>query len=149
MSASQVLSVRDLVIGTRSRTLVGPLSFDVNPGERVGLIGESGSGKSLTTLAVMGLLPDNLKVSGQIVLAGRSILGLDERAMAPLRGQVASMIFQEPMTAIDPTMRVGKQIAEVLALHRNVYLPSGLDSATSRRMTKSPLVNSNGDFFCD
>jgi len=114
---SPVLRVRDLIIGTRSRTLVGPVSFDVGAAERVGLIGESGSGKSLTALAIMGLLPDNLHATGQVLLAGQSVLGLPERAMAPLRGRVASMIFQEPMTALDPTMRVGKQIAEAYTLH--------------------------------
>ncbi|HQA77959.1 MAG TPA: ABC transporter ATP-binding protein, partial [Propionicimonas sp.] len=82
------------------------------------IIGESGSGKTVTALAVMGLLPENATVTGSISLNATEIVGLDEVGMARLRGDVISMVFQEPMTALDPTMRVGRQVAEVLRLHQ-------------------------------
>jgi len=82
------------------------------------VIGESGSGKTVTALAVMGLLPENATVTGSISLNATEIVGLDEVGMARLRGDVISMVFQEPMTALDPTMRVGRQVAEVLRLHQ-------------------------------
>ena len=114
-----VLEVENLSVafGHRQIAAVRDVSFQVGAGERVGLIGESGSGKTVTALAVMGLLPDNATVTGRLRVAGNQIIGLDERTLARLRGNVMSMVFQEPMTALDPTMRVGRQVAEVLRLH--------------------------------
>jgi ABC-type glutathione transport system ATPase component len=109
------VDVSGLCVRTRSRVLVDSVEFSIAPGERVGLIGESGSGKSLTSLAIMGLLPDNLTASGSVSIAGSpNVVGLTDKEMAPYRGRVASMVFQEPMTALDPLMRVGDQLAEVL-----------------------------------
>jgi len=114
-----LLAVRDLTISTGSRTLVHPLSFGIGPGERVGLIGESGSGKSLTSAAIMGLLPAELSARGEVALAGESgnLLTRDEKSLARLRGDRMSMVFQEPMSALNPLMRVGDQVAEVMRLH--------------------------------
>ena len=104
-----VVEVSDLHIGEE---LVRGVSFTVARGERLGVIGQSGSGKSLTALAVMGLLPPTLRASGSVRLAGREVLGLSDRRMRRLRGRVASMVFQEPMSALDPLMTVGRQVAE-------------------------------------
>jgi peptide/nickel transport system ATP-binding protein len=93
------------------------LSFSIDRGDTVGLIGESGCGKSITALALMGLLPDGAKVSGSIRLDGRELVGLDEDALCTLRGRRIGMVFQEPMTALNPLHTVGHQIAEPLRLH--------------------------------
>ncbi|QAY63824.1 ABC transporter ATP-binding protein [Xylanimonas allomyrinae] len=112
------LRVADLAVRTRHQTLVEGVSLTVGVGERVGLIGESGSGKSLTALSVLGLLPDNLTATGTVDVAGeRDLLARPERRLARLRGSLVSMIFQEPMTALDPLVRVGAQVAEVVTLH--------------------------------
>ena len=113
------LRVEDLTVRTASgRTLVDGVSLTVGAGERVGLIGESGSGKSLTALAVLGLLADNLAATGRVDVAGEhDLLARSDRRLAPLRGSLVSMVFQEPMTALDPLVRVGRQVAEVVLLH--------------------------------
>lgn len=117
-AAPPALAVRDLAVRTRDRVLVDGVSLTVGAGERVGLIGESGSGKSLTALAVMGLLPDGVTATGGVdVAAERGLLARGDRRLAPLRGRLMSMVFQEPMTALDPLVRVGAQVAEVMTLH--------------------------------
>ncbi|WP_314711352.1 ABC transporter ATP-binding protein [Propionibacterium acidifaciens] len=124
-----LLRVRDLHVdfGRRRVEALHGIDLTVEAGARVGLIGESGSGKSVTALAVMGLLPDNAHVSGSIEFAGRELVGLSDAGFAALRGDLVSMIFQEPMTALDPTMRVGRQVAEVLRLHQGA--PAGMARA--------------------
>ncbi len=114
-----LLEVSDLSVafGRRRRVAVDGVSFRLDAGQRLGIIGESGSGKTVTALAVLGLLPENALVSGSIRLGGRELIGLDDATHARLRGDLVSMVFQEPMTALDPTMRVGRQVAEVLRLH--------------------------------
>ncbi|NLA55476.1 MAG: ABC transporter ATP-binding protein [Corynebacterium humireducens] len=109
-----ILSVTGLRVGDG---LLDDITFTVGRGERVGLIGESGSGKSLTALSIMGLLPRGLSATGSVVLEGQELIGLPDRRIRPLRGRVMSMVFQEPMTALDPLMTVGKQVQE--AAHRS------------------------------
>lgn len=117
------IEVRDLGVHTRRRTLVEGLDLTLEAGDRVGLIGESGSGKSLTALAIMGLLPDNLHATGSIELTPEDgggttqVVGASDAAMSRLRGRDLSMVFQEPMSALNPTMRVGDQVAEVMEIH--------------------------------
>ncbi|MGN7799141.1 ATP-binding cassette domain-containing protein [Leifsonia sp. 22587] len=113
-----VLEVRGLSVATRDGVpLVHDVSFELAPGERLSLIGESGSGKSLTSFALTGLLPEGLVASGSILLDGVQVIGARERDLVPLRGRVASTVFQEPLTALDPLMRLGRQVAEPLRRH--------------------------------
>lgn len=106
-----------VAFGRRRTVAVEDLSFTLGEHERLGIIGQSGSGKSVTALAMIGLLPENAHVTGSVLLNGREMVGAPERELRALRGNDVSMIFQEPMTALDPTMRVGRQIGEVMALH--------------------------------
>ncbi|SEC43530.1 ABC transporter ATP-binding protein [Paenibacillus sp. GP183] len=97
------------------------VSFSVNQGEIVGIVGESGSGKSVTALSILGLLEKNAAItSGEIIYAGRNLLALNKKDTQAIRGKEIGMVFQEPMTALHPTMRVGKQLAEVIKRHRGV-----------------------------
>jgi peptide/nickel transport system ATP-binding protein len=118
-----ILQVQDLSIGFGGREVVHAISFDIAAGETLGLVGESGSGKSATSLAVLRLLPAEATVSGRIRLAAGSggavdLLALPEREMRRRRGRDVAMIFQEPMTALNPVMRVGEQIAEAVRAHQ-------------------------------
>ena len=92
--------------------------FELHSGEVLAIVGESGSGKSTTALATMGLLPKNANVRGSIIVDGTEVIGLDKRALRSLRGRLASVIFQEPMTALNPVYTVGFQIAEMLRSHQ-------------------------------
>ncbi|MEU5820994.1 ABC transporter ATP-binding protein [Streptomyces sp. NPDC047803] len=96
------------------------VSLHVAPGETLALVGESGSGKSTIALAAMGLLTGNARATGSAVIAGTQVVGARESDLAALRGRTASMVFQEPATALDPLTRVGRQIAEVIRNHRDV-----------------------------
>ena len=96
---------------------VRDVSFRISPREVLGLVGESGSGKSVSSLAILRLLPPQARISGQIVFEGRNLLELPEVKMRAIRGSGISMIFQEPMTALNPVMRVGDQVAEAVLAH--------------------------------
>ncbi|MCK6081442.1 ABC transporter ATP-binding protein [Microbacterium sp. EYE_5] len=111
------LVVRGLTIDISGRRVVDGLDLDVAGGARVGLIGESGSGKSLTALALLGLLPDGATVSGSIRWDDRELVGLRDRDLARLRGDEIGMVFQEPQTALNPIRTVGRQIAESIRIH--------------------------------
>jgi oligopeptide/dipeptide ABC transporter ATP-binding protein len=117
-----LLSVKDLVIVSEAAgeetVLVDGVSFDVVEGEVLCIVGESGSGKSLTMLAVMGLLPAGLRVAaGSIELRGRDLLRLSDEQLRRIRGKDIGMIFQDPMTSLNPLRRVGGQLAEAVRLH--------------------------------
>ncbi|WP_313541086.1 ABC transporter ATP-binding protein [Leifsonia aquatica] len=113
-----ILDVRNLSVAARDGSpLVRDVSFSIGAGERVSLIGESGSGKSLTSFAVAGLLPDGLTATGSVELDGVQVVGAKERDLVPLRGRTVSFVFQEPLTALDPLMRLGQQVAEPLKRH--------------------------------
>jgi peptide/nickel transport system ATP-binding protein len=123
MHARPILRVDGLSIGFGGRAAVDRISFEIGAGETLGLVGESGSGKSATSLAVMGLLPAEAELSGKILFAGADGLGevdllkMREGEMRRLRGREVAMIFQEPMTALNPAMRVGAQIGEAVLAH--------------------------------
>lgn len=129
-----LLEVQDLTV-TRadgSRLLDG-VSWDVDAGDRLGVIGESGSGKSLTALAILGLLPDGLRATGHVRLGDRELIGASDRALRRVRGARIAMVFQEPLTALDPLMRVGRQLTGPLRLHR------GLSRASARAQASELL----------
>ncbi len=100
--------------------IIKGIDFSIEKGERLGIVGESGCGKSITALAIMALLPDRSKVTGQILLNGEDINLFNEEQMCRIRGDKIGMIFQEPMTALNPVKTIGAQIAESLILHRNM-----------------------------
>ncbi|HEY6252989.1 MAG TPA: ABC transporter ATP-binding protein [Candidatus Angelobacter sp.] len=112
---------------------VRDISFEIPESGTLGLVGESGSGKSATALAVMRLLPPQAKVGGQLRFAGRDLLTLPEDAMRSIRGAGITMIFQEPMTALNPVMRVGDQVAEAIRAHHR------LSKAEARQRTVEAL----------
>lgn len=136
-----ILEVAGLTVRSGSGALVRDVSFSLQAGERLGLIGESGSGKSLTSLAVTGLLPDSLVASGSVLLDGHQVVGARDADLRPLRGPVAQIVFQEPLTALDPLMRVGRQIAEPLRRHlglRGAELTSAVDAALDEVALSEP-----------
>lgn len=97
------------------------ISLNVKKGEIIGIVGESGSGKSVTALSILGLLDRNAEITdGEIIYKDRNLLQLSEKEIQLLRGKEIGMIFQEPMTALNPTMKIGKQIANVIQKHKNV-----------------------------
>lgn len=124
-----LLEVRNLTVRFGSKTVVDGVSFDLEASSRLGIIGESGSGKTLTTLAIIGLLPETAKVSGSVTFEGKELLGLADRDFSAIRGNRIGMVFQEPLTALNPLMRVGKQIAQPLRNHQGVTLKEGLKRA--------------------
>ncbi len=119
-----VLDVRNLWLSFPGHggdtTAVAGLSFSVRPGQAVALVGESGCGKSSTALAIMQLLPDTARFAGEIRLDGRNIVGLPRKELRAMRGSTAAMIFQEPMTSLNPVHRIGDQIAEALRAHEQL-----------------------------
>ena len=123
-SAAPILQVEDLSIAFGDREVVHRISFEIGAGETLGLVGESGSGKSATSLALLRLLPPEARISGRILFRDRDnaapvdLLALPESAMRRRRGSDIAMIFQEPMTALNPVMRVGAQIAEAVRAHQ-------------------------------
>jgi len=119
-----LLKVRDLNISFRSSKnpvkVVSHLNFEVEQAGVFGLVGESGCGKSLTALSIMGILPHNAFTQGEIIFKGNNLLTLDNESMRRLRGKELSMIFQEPMTSLNPVLTIGYQIAEVLTTHLGI-----------------------------
>jgi oligopeptide/dipeptide ABC transporter ATP-binding protein len=124
VGAAPILAVRDLTVSFtvdgRERRVVAGIGYDIAPGRTLGVVGESGCGKSMTALSVMGLVPSPGRVGGSIRFEGHELVGQPEAAWRTLRGDRIAMVFQEPMTALNPVMPVGRQIAEVLVLHEDL-----------------------------
>ena len=141
MSGRDVLVVEDLAVDFATSdgrvTVVEDVSFCLGSGETLAIVGESGSGKSVTSLACMGLLPPGGRVrSGSVELHGRDLVPLSRRQLEDVRGDRIAMIFQEPMTSLNPAFRVGDQISEVVRRHRDV----GSDAAATRAVEVLDLV---------
>jgi peptide/nickel transport system ATP-binding protein len=120
-----VLEIRSLTTSLlrqgRWTPVVQDVSLDVDARETVAIVGESGSGKSVTMLSVMRLLPERLaRISGSVLLNGRDLLSLTESEMETVRGREAAVIFQEPMTSLNPVLTVGRQISETMMRHRGI-----------------------------
>jgi len=133
MADAPLLQISNLQVTTESTTLVDNISVEIPRGGRVGLIGESGSGKSLTALSIMGLLPHGVQAQGSITFAEQQILGLPDRQMRKLRGSNIAMIFQEPMSALDPLMKIAKQIPASSTLTARLLEEVGLDASFAAR----------------
>nr|WP_252727118.1 ABC transporter ATP-binding protein [Paracoccus sp. C2R09] len=129
------MSVRGLTVSVRDRgvlrPLVADLDFDLHPGETLAIAGESGSGKSITSLALMGLLPNNVTVSaGQMLLDGTDLGALSEARLREMRGSRIAMIFQEPMTSLNPVQTIGTQLTEAIRAHEPVSRRKARQAAT-------------------
>ncbi|MEC7237912.1 MAG: ABC transporter ATP-binding protein, partial [Pseudomonadota bacterium] len=131
MSAPR-LAIEDLSVRLGDDMLVEQASLSIAPGQVVGLAGESGSGKSMTALAVMGLLPDGAVRRGSARLDGDDLFTLDEAQMCAVRGRRIGMIFQEPMTALNPVRRIGDQVAETLIVHKGMGRAAARDIAAEQ-----------------
>ena len=127
MDNTQLLEIKSLKVSIPDLYLVQDLSFELKRGETLAIVGESGSGKSLTSLAIMGLLASNLKVEGSICFNGRELTETSEAEYQNIRGKQIGMIFQEPMTALNPSMKCGLQLTETLQKHE------GTDFKTNKR----------------
>ena len=135
MANDPVLQVSDLHVtfqtrGSRAIRAVDGVSFDVAPGSTLGIVGESGSGKSVTSLAILGLLPSRgVQISGSIRLDGRELVGASDRSMRNLRGRRIAMVFQDPMSSLNPVLTVGRQLTEVIRRHTSMDRPQAAERA--------------------
>src|SRR5258708_7657242 len=160
VSADTILEIKDLKTYFYTRDgivkAVDGVSYDLKKGETLGVVGESGCGKSITALSILRLIAKGGRiVEGEIKLAGRNLLELTDEQMRSVRGNDISMIFQEPMTSLNPVMTVGKQISETLMLHQGLSRKDALDRAVEmlqlvripeakRRVTEYPFQLSGG-----
>ncbi|MHA1189753.1 MAG: ABC transporter ATP-binding protein [Alphaproteobacteria bacterium] len=126
---SGLLRIDGLNVAIGGAPILNDISLTLEPGKVLGLVGESGSGKSMTALSVMDLLPRGATRSGRIVLDGEDLTQLSEAAMCERRGGAIGMVFQEPMSALNPVMNIGDQVAETVRIHRNIGRTEALDVA--------------------
>jgi peptide/nickel transport system ATP-binding protein len=151
-----ILAIDDLVVEIGGNRIVDHVSLSVGAGRILAIVGESGCGKSLTALSVLGLLPKAARIAGgEIRLNGRDLLPLGEDALSDVRGNEATIIFQEPVASLNPLMRVGEQVEEALRLHRGLSAPAARAEAiammtrvgipdASRRARQYPFELSGG-----
>jgi peptide/nickel transport system ATP-binding protein len=149
-TTTPVLSVKNLstsfLVDGEWKSVVRNMSFDVAPGETVAIVGESGSGKSVTSLSLMRLLaPATSRIEGEVMLNGRNLLALSEKEMRAVRGNEVSMIFQEPMTSLNPIFTIGRQISEVLVRHKAMSKTEAR-AETIRLLEKVRIPNAAGRF---
>ncbi len=133
MTKEKVLSVKDLHVDFKTYALavkaIRNINFDLYKGETLAIVGESGSGKSVTTRTLMGLNAKNASITGDIDFKGKKLIELNEDEWVKVRGKEIAMIFQDPMTSLDPTMKIGMQIAEAILIHENVSKSEALERA--------------------
>ena len=119
-----MLAIRNLTVTFRSDTgstrAVDGIDLDIAPGERLGIVGESGCGKSTVAMAVMRLLPPQATLEGNVELRGTSLTGLDEKGLRSIRGRTVSIIFQDAMSSLHPMLPVGRQIVETIQAHERI-----------------------------
>jgi peptide/nickel transport system ATP-binding protein len=152
-----ILELRGVSLALRRARLTEDVSFTIAPGEMVGLVGESGCGKSVTALSILGLLPDPpiSLASGSILFEGRDLAKLTQAELRPIRGNRIGMIFQEPMSSLNPVFPIGEQIAEALIIHRGMGKAAALRRAAelldlvglpaaSRQLSRYPHQLSGG-----
>ena len=125
-----ILSIKDFNLYIREKQILHDISFDLNQGEVLGIAGESGSGKSLTALSILNLLPNYSRKNGFIYFDNKCISNLNDKEMCKIRGKDISLIFQEPMTALNPLKTIKEQVAEPLTVHGNCSMKKSLDIAT-------------------
>jgi len=127
-----MIETSKLTVSIGTHEILRGIDLALPPGQITGLVGESGSGKSMAALAIMGLLPDGMHAEGRVDLDGRNLLDLSEQALCRIRGKRIGMIFQEPMTALNPLMNIGDQVAEVLRIHQRLNRKTALTRARDR-----------------
>lgn len=115
-----MLNINNLSISFNNQKVIHHISFDVFKNEILGIVGESGSGKSISSLAILGLLPKSANIDGEIIFDNNSLLSYNEKELQKIRGKKIGMIFQEPMSSLNPTLRCGFQVAEILKIHTNL-----------------------------
>ncbi|WNI21345.1 ABC transporter ATP-binding protein [Streptomyces sp. ITFR-16] len=132
-AGTPVLSVRDLRISFPSEAgpveAVRGVDFDLLPGRTLGIVGESGSGKSATAMGIMGLLPPSATLSGQVLLGGRDLVGLGDKALSAIRGNAIGMVFQDPLSALTPIFTVGRLLSDALRVHQDLTKRAAWDQA--------------------
>src|SRR5476651_1341382 len=147
LKGEMLLDVKDLRVTFETPdgdvTAVNDLNFDLRAGEPLGIVGESGSGKSQTAFALMGLLASNGRIGGSAKFNGREILNLPQKELNKLRAEQISMIFQDPMTSLNPYMRVGEQLMEVLMLHKHMSKREAFDESVDRKSTRLNSSHAN------
>ncbi len=116
----KILDVSELTVSIDNKIIVDNVSFSVEKGSILGIVGESGSGKTMTSLSVMGLLPVEAEVKGSIICGDTELVGISDRKRRLVNGKEVSMIFQEPMTSLNPLMKVGRQVEEMLEIHTDM-----------------------------
>ncbi|NJE60708.1 ABC transporter ATP-binding protein [Thermococcus sp. 21S7] len=143
---SKVLEIRDLYINFRTMwgvaKVLNGVSFEINDGEIFGLVGETGCGKSVTALSVLRLLPSNAQISGEIIFKGENLLEKSEEEMRKLRGKEISIIFQDPMTSLNPLFKIGDQMVDIITLHEGLSKEEALEHA--RNLLKSVGLSDPG-----
>ncbi|WP_162936158.1 ATP-binding cassette domain-containing protein, partial [Agrobacterium deltaense] len=149
-SLAPVLSVQDLTTSFKVengwKDVIRNISFDIAPRETVAIVGESGSGKSVTSLSIMRLLAErSSRVEGKVLLSGRDLLSLPEEEMRQIRGNEISMIFQEPMTSLNPIIPIGRQIAEALTVHKDISKAEA-KAEVLRLLEKVRIPNAKGRY---
>src|SRR3954465_621634 len=123
MAAEALLSIKDLVVEFRTEDgivhAVDGVTYDVFPGETLGIVGESGSGKSVSTMSILGLIPQppGRIVSGEAIFKGRDLLKMKKKQLRQFRGDEVAMVFQDPMTSLNPVLKVGFQLGEAIKTH--------------------------------
>ena len=152
MNDNTALQVRDLRVQIETDTatldILHGISFDIYKGETLGIVGESGCGKSMTALSIMRLTQPNAKVSGSITLDGQSLLDMPMREFRKIRGNRMSMIFQEPMTSLNPVFTVGHQLMEVFRLHQGLDKKQAREKAVEAlRMVNVPMPEKRVDCY--